>query len=147
MGDGAAGARRDVSRPPSESRGMPNQVAQSVLGAQAGHPFVERCRELTLERFAKSGKFYRSPAMTTIMLKGMGLEEYGLQEIEDVTIYPQEYFYPYSWAEEFSPECIKENTYSIHYWEGTWLKREQSKFLSPLRKIKSMARALISKRP
>jgi mannosyltransferase OCH1-like enzyme len=121
-------------------------VANGVLGAQAGHPFLKRCRELTLERFAKSGKFYRSPEMTTIILKEIGLKEYGLQEIEEVTIYPLEYFYPYSWTEEFSPECVKENTYSIHFWEGTWLKKEQSKFLSPLRKIKSMARALISQR-
>jgi mannosyltransferase OCH1-like enzyme len=121
-------------------------VTSAVMGAQAKHPFLKRCMDLTLERFEKTGRFYRAPAINTMVLKQIGLKEYGLQQIEEVTIYPLEYFYPYSWTEKFSPERIKENTYSIHYWEGTWLKKEQSKVLYPLRKMKGIARALISKR-
>ena len=117
-----------------------------VLGAQPGHKFLERCIELTQERFAETGKFYRSPTITTMVLKEMGLKKYGLQEIEDVTLYPLEYFYPYSWTSKFSPDCIKENTYCIHYWEGTWLKKEHSRVLSPLRIIKSKLGTLVSRR-
>jgi len=80
-----------------------------------------------------------------MILKEMGLKEYGLQEIDEVTIYPLEYFYPYPWTSKFSPDCVKENTYSIHYWEGTWLKKEHSKVLSPLRMVRRMMRTLISK--
>ena len=76
----------------------------------------------------------------------MGLEKYGLQEIDGVTIYPVEYFYPYPWNSKFSPDCVKENTYCIHYWEGTWLKKERSRVLNPLRMIKSRVRTLVSER-
>ena len=121
-------------------------ATNGVLGAQSGHHFLERCIELTHELFATTGRFYRSPAITTMVLKEMGLKEYGLQEIEGVTIYPLEYFYPYAWASKFSPDCIKENTYSIHHWEGTWLKKEHSRVLRPLRTINGRVRTLVSKR-
>ena len=120
-------------------------ITNGVLGAQPGHQFLKRCIELTQALFAETGKFYRSPTITTMVLKEMGLKEYGLQEIKEVTVYPLEYFYPYAWTSTFSPDCIKENTYCIHYWEGTWLKKEHSKVLYPLRKLKRIVRALISK--
>lgn len=120
-------------------------VANGVVGAQPGHKFLKRCVDLTQDLFAANGEFYRSPTITTMTLKEMGLKEYGPQEIEEVTIYPLEYFYPYSWTSKFSPDCIKENTYSIHHWEGTWLKKEQSKVGHPLRVIKKLARILITR--
>ena len=119
-------------------------VNTAVLGAQPGHQFLKRGMELTRELFAETGEFYRSPKVITMLLKEMGLKEYGLQEIEGVTVYPVEYFYPYPWTSKFSPDCIKENTYCIHHWEGTWLKTEQSRVLRPLRMMKRMARSLIS---
>jgi hypothetical protein len=57
----------------------------------------------------------------------MGLSAYGLQEIDGVTVYPVEYFYPYPWFGKFSPDCIKENTYCVHHWNGSWLKPEARK--------------------
>lgn len=118
-------------------------VANGTLGAEAGHHFLKRTMELTEGRFAATGKFYRAPALTTMLLKEMGLREYGLQEIEEVTVYPLEYFYPFPWTSKFSPDCVKENTYSIHYWEGSWIKTEQSKILSPVRNLKRIVRSLI----
>ena len=121
-------------------------VNTAVLGAQSGHEFLKRSLELTQKLFESSGRFPRSPALSTRLLKEMGLEKYGLQEIEGVTIYPVEYFYPYPWNSKFSPDCVKENTYCIHYWEGTWLKKERSRVLNPLRMIKSRVRTLVSER-
>jgi mannosyltransferase OCH1-like enzyme len=120
-------------------------VNNAVLGAQPGHLFLKRCMELTQELFADTGEFYRSPRVTTTILKEMGLSEYGLQEIKEVTVYPAEYFCPYPWFGKFSPDCIKDNTYSIHYWEGSWLKKEHHKVLSPLRMVRRMMRTLTSK--
>ena len=120
-------------------------VNNAVLGAQPGHQFLKHGMELTRELFAETGEFYISPRVTTAILKEMGLKEYGLQEINEVTVYPAEYFYPYPWFGKFSPDCIKDNTYSIHYWEGSWLKKEQYEVLSPLRMVKRMMRTLTSK--
>ena len=120
-------------------------VNSAVLGAQPGHRFLKRCMELTREVFVETGEFYRSPTVTTMILKEMGLKEYGLQEIKEVTVYPVEYFYPYPWTGKFSADCIKENTYSVHYWEGSWRKKEHYNVLSPLRIMKRMMRTFASK--
>jgi mannosyltransferase OCH1-like enzyme len=99
-------------------------VNTAVLGAQPGHRFITRCMELTQKLYSESGEFYRSPTVTTMVLKKMGLSEYGQQEIKDVKVYPREYFYPYPWFGKFSPDCIKANTYCIHCWEKSWGKKE-----------------------
>lgn len=117
----------------------------AVWGAEAGHPFLMRCLELTEELFAETGRFPRSPQVLTRVLKESGLREYKQQEIAGVTLYPAEYFYPYPWFGEFSPDCVRENTYCIHYWEGSWLKQERDRILSPRRIIKRCARTLLRK--
>jgi hypothetical protein len=118
-------------------------VNSAVLGAQPGHKFLKQCMELTRKLFERTGRFYRSPTVLTMRLKEMGLEEYGLQEVEGVTIYPAEYFYPYPWFGKFSPGCIKENTYSIHHWEGSWQNKGYDKVVSPLRTLKRRVRTFI----
>lgn len=120
-------------------------VNNAILGAREGHPFLAQCIQLTHSWFASTGQFPRSPTVVTRLLKEMGLRDYKLQEIEGVTIYPIEYFYPYPWHGNFSPECITENTYCVHYWEGSWWrKQEEPQSLSPRRIMKRMLRALIS---
>jgi len=96
-------------------------VNSAVLGAQAGHPFLKDCLDLTDELFARNGEPPRSPFVLTMLLKRKGLTEYKCQELDGVTIYPAEYFYPYPWFSSFSPDCVKENTYCVHYWEGSWV--------------------------
>jgi len=112
-------------------------VNSAVLGAQSAHPFIRSCLELTEALHAETGEFFRSPSIVTTVLRNMGLRSYGLQELNGIKIYPAEYFYPYPWFSSFSPECIKEATYCIHYWEGSWLKqREQN--LPPNQRFKKL---------
>lgn len=96
-------------------------VNLAVFGSRGENVFLKRCMELTVELYNKEGKFFRGPTVTTMVLKEMGLREYGLQEIGGVKLYPREYFYPYSWRQKYSPECIGEDTYCIHHWAGSWL--------------------------
>jgi hypothetical protein len=91
---------------------------------------------LTEELFAATGEFYRSPTVVTRVLKNRGLKEYGLQELHDVTLYPAEYFYLFPWFGKFSPECVRDNTYCIHHWEGSWRNKRYEKMPVPLVKIK-----------
>lgn len=121
-------------------------VNNAVLGARPGHPFLRRCLGLTVEAFGRRGEFLRSPTVTTAVLKEWGLRGYGLQEVHGVMVYPTEYFYPYPWYGEFSPECIREDTYCVHYWEGTWCRKKgPHKALSPFRIMKRAVRALIQR--
>jgi mannosyltransferase OCH1-like enzyme len=120
-------------------------INNAIFGADAGHPFLLRAMELTLKKFEDEGEFYRSPTIQTIVLKEMGLRAYGLQEIDGVTVYPVEYFYPYPWSATFSPDCVTENTYCVHHWAGSWLKREKRKVPSPRGIVGRMLRTFVPK--
>jgi mannosyltransferase OCH1-like enzyme len=119
-------------------------VNNAVVGAEPGHQFLKRCMEVTEQLHRETGELYRSPTVVTRVLKEMGLREYGLQEIKEVTIYPVDYFYPYPWFSRFSSDCITENTYCIHYWEWSW-KKKHGKALALSRVMKRMMRPFISK--
>jgi len=63
-------------------------------------------------------------------------EKYGLTDKREnslkegeITIYPKEYFYPYGFKEKFSSDCIKENTYGIHWWNDSWSSLKARLFL------------------
>ena len=116
-------------------------VNTAVMGSVPGHSFLTRCMDATLEGFNRRRRFDRSPEVVTRVLRAMGIREYGLQMIGGIKIFPVEYFYPYPYGETFDPACVKEDTYCIHYWEGTWVKAEQGKFkiFSPwVRRLKSL---------
>lgn len=108
-------------------------IGAGVIGARAGHPFVKRCMVLTQGLFASGGGFYVLPTVLTRVLREMGMNRYGLQEAGGVTLYPADYFYPYSWLETYSPYCVTENTYSVHHWEHTWTAKPAGE-ARPLRK-------------
>ena len=44
--------------------------------------------------------------------------------------YGREYFYPFYYNEIFTPDCITANTYTIHWWEGSWKNLRSNMFLS-----------------
>lgn len=117
-------------------------VNTAILGAEPGHHFLRRGMELTVKMFEEEGEFYRGPTIATTVLREMGLSTYGLQEVDQVTVYPLEYFFPYPWFGKFSPDCIKENTYCVHHWAGSWLKPERRKTRSPRRILGRLMRAL-----
>jgi len=64
-----------------------------------------------------------------------------------IVIFPKEYFYPYGFREKYSPDCIKENTYGIHWWNDSWssLKARlflEAKHLSGVKKLMKRARII-----
>ena len=105
----------------------PGWIANAVIGAESGHHFLKRCMKLTLSLFEEDQRFHISPRVTTMALNELGPVEYGTQKVGDVRLYPVEYFYPYGPREKFSPECIRENTYCMHHWSGSWLKKLRSR--------------------
>ena len=111
-------------------------VNTAVLAAEPGHPFIKLCMDRLVQTFENTGRFDRSPTVTTAVLKELGLNEYGLQRINDVTVYPVEYFYPYSFLEKYSADKISENTYCVHHWTATWKSRLSFEMPSPLRRFR-----------
>lgn len=102
-------------------------INNAVMGAIAGHRFVEECMTFTQDTLIETGRFWRSPEVVTSLLRNEGLQAYGPQIVEDVRLYPIEYFYPYAWWEGVGYDRIKDLTYCVHHWELSWVKREAGK--------------------
>ena len=49
--------------------------------------------------------------------------------LSDITIYPERYFIPYRFRSQYDPNCIEKDTYTIHWWSGSWVKPEILEFL------------------
>ncbi len=99
---------------------IPGWVNNAVMGARAGHPFLEQCMDHTLAFFRERGEFELSPRVTTRVLKMLGLRAYGEQSVSGIHLHPVETFYPFSWTESFSPSCLKPNTVAVHHWNHSW---------------------------
>lgn len=98
-------------------------INNAVLGAIPNHWFISLLESSLLKQFdGEEEAHLSSPNLTTSCLKTLGLNVYKEQAINDLKIYPIEYFYPYSWYEIFKPELITKNTYCIHHFQQSWKK-------------------------
>jgi mannosyltransferase OCH1-like enzyme len=96
----------------------------AVFGAEAGHwlPLAIR-REFNekLDGREDIGPL-SGPGLLTQMLRQKGLSRYFDEAItiDDVTVFPRRYFYPYFMGENYSDVLITPDTYAIHRWAFTW---------------------------
>ena len=65
----------------------------------------------------------------------------------EIVIFPKEYFYPYGFHEKYTDDCIKPETYGIHWWNDSWssLKARlflETKHLSGVKKLVKKARII-----
>lgn len=110
----------------------PGLVGTAIIGARAGHPLLKRIMD-RLDDEARSGRIsYRpGPELITEELASFGPDQ--------VTLYPEEYFYPYnphtSVPRRRKPlvSNMTENTYCVHQWEGSWLAEASLSMLVGLR--------------
>ena len=47
----------------------------------------------------------------------------------EIVIFPKEYFYPYGYYEKYPKDCIKPETYGIHWWNDSWSSLKARLFL------------------
>jgi hypothetical protein len=103
-------------------------VCNGVFGAEAKHPFVGKAINallqirpipLGLERPTKYG-----PKLITHLLRGQGLRHYSPQGVllGDIFVYPKTAFFPFAYGEEFSDNCLSDDTLGAHFWERSWSK-------------------------
>jgi mannosyltransferase OCH1-like enzyme len=121
-------------------------VNTAVLAAEKGHPFLKTCMDQLTDAFERQGRFHRSPTLTTAVLCDWGLKQYGFQRIRDVTIYPVQYFYPFSWLEKQSARRYGEETYCVHHWAASWKSRVSLEWPSAIRRLKRAAVAWLRRK-
>lgn len=84
-----------------------------------------------------SSKLFTIPHIITYVLK----KNYTLQpasqitENEEILILPQEYFYPIPIGKKEKANYVTPNSYTIHWWDGSWLKSNIDYFMRNKHKI------------
>ncbi len=96
-------------------------VNNAVFGALPKDPFVGECKAYLLANFTGEEPAHLSaPGLITTLLKKKGLAFYGNQDLDGVSLFRADFFYPYKWNEEFSEDCLTADTYAIHRWNQSW---------------------------
>lgn len=106
-------------------------VNGAVFGTSPGHWLPVTIRKKFNDQFdgrTDIGAF-AGPGLITQTLRDSGLIKHSDEPIlvKDVTVYPQRFFYPYSWLEKYSPSVITEDTYAVHRWAETWVVKSPSR--------------------
>ncbi len=99
-------------------------VNGAVLGCEKGNPFVRDLRAYFDENLNGTHELdsFTGPGLITKLLREKGLQRYSDEPltIDNVTIYPTRFFYPYHWEETFSTDCITQDTFAVHHWDHAW---------------------------
>ncbi|MEX0997673.1 MAG: glycosyltransferase [Flavobacteriaceae bacterium] len=100
----------------------------AVLGGIKGHEFLYQCLCETEKKQRLKFNAMGGPPIVTQVAFANGLKTYKKQYInKGVLLLPTSYFYPFSWEESYTLECIKPETICIHWWEDSW-KNKKKKF-------------------
>lgn len=113
-------------------------MSAGIICVEKGHDFLKDMLDYYENDVLKSEIFTIPKVMTYILNKKYKKIDNNYFE-KDIFIYDKEYFYPFAFNEEFTYDCITENTYGIHWWGKSWAKKRdyflESKHLSGFNKI------------
>lgn len=117
-------------------------LSVGIFGCEKRSPFLADVIKFYEQEIWEKPLWTIPKIFTYIMEKKYGLTNKRENELQNgkIKLYPKQYFYPYGLGEVFSQECIKEDTYGIHWWADSWTSLKarlflESKHLSGLKKI------------
>lgn len=114
----------------------PTLINLAMFGCTAHHPLLHDLYEFYQQEIWTT-PIYSIPEITTSLLR----ERYGcilhdsratpeIMTFDSVTVYPEKFFYPYRYGENYSEDCVTEDTYTIHWWSGSWTTPEALQWLN-----------------
>jgi mannosyltransferase OCH1-like enzyme len=98
-------------------------VANTVIGAIPNQNFIVEVHNCFDGMVGwRNWESETGPRLITKLLVNNGLETYSDNTLlpNGVRLYGSKYFYPYSWLESYSPECISTETVALHHWDYSW---------------------------
>lgn len=115
-----------------------SQIAAWIFGSEKGNSIFKDFLDYYTDRpFALQNGDYDltpNPIPITKICAEHGLALDGtMQELDCITVYPQDYFCPYNRAtEELN---ITDNTYTIHYFNGAWIDDDKKKIIAGRKRV------------
>ena len=106
-------------------------LSVGIFGCKKKSPFLADVIKFYEQEIWEKPLWTIPKIFTYIMEKNYGLTNKRENELQNgkIKIYPKQYFYPYGLGEVFSKECIKEDTYGIHWWADSWTSLKARLFL------------------
>ena len=103
-------------------------INNAVIGSTSQHPIV--CEALSDIQGYFDGSEpanQSSPRLISKLFIRHGLKGYSTEPINlgGATIFPKEYFYPFFYGQEFSLDCLTEETYALHLWDASWVDHKE----------------------
>lgn len=98
-------------------------INNAVIVAEKGHSYLKECLDY-MDKFpfdSEKIELATGPIMFTNLMKKRGWKpgEFN-KRYSDIAILSPEYYYPYHWDQFYVPECVTENTLSVHHWGNSW---------------------------
>ena len=128
--------------------GMQSQeyVEPAILGAEKHNTFLKKILDFYNDGIWKLPIFTMPQIFQHFLLQEHNISEFPdkpeqkIIKTDNITIYPERYFIPFRYKSEFTPECVTKDTYTIHWFGGSWVKPEiiewlMNKHINPDTKI------------
>jgi hypothetical protein len=118
-------------------------INNAILGAFPKHPFIGELLKEYPEKFSgDESAAESSPIFMSQKLVELGLTQYNDESMnfKGIRLYPVRYFYPFPHTAEFDKNYIFPDTHGIHFWEGTWFKKQVSKLTQLQRMRRSLSK-------
>jgi mannosyltransferase OCH1-like enzyme len=107
-------------------------VSIGIIGATPGSIYMERCISALPERVGETNTAEETgPGLMTRVLLREGIAG-------DFALFPQEWFYPYSWNEPHRANEQFPDAYAVHRWAHSWGDADRKLTTRIRRKIKRM---------
>ena len=114
-----------------------NYVELAILGAEKNNIILSKIIDFYNNDIFKN-KDYAIPNILSNILENNYNIEINKNKIvknDYITIFPQDYFYPKSFYEEFNKNMITSNTYSVHWNNASWVTKKNLFFLTNKHKM------------
>ena len=101
-----------------------------------GNPLIKEMLDFYNEEIWKS-KLHTIPQITTHILRNHYKLNHSTEitENDDILVFPPEYFYPIPYPFKEKSNYITEKTYTIHWWDASWIKPNIAYFLKHKHKV------------
>ena len=133
----------------NDSINSAENLEPAILGAQKNNEILRQVLEFYNEEIWNSPIFNMPQIFGYIVDKNYGKiyyppkSEQKIIKLKDLTIYPEKYFIPMRYGTDFDMSCIENETTTVHWYNGSWVKDNICYFLNnkhkmPLEKLVNM---------
>lgn len=100
-----------------------HHISAGIIAAEPKQEIFKKILDFYNSDEIMNVSFHTIPKVITYVVEN-NFKKIDKNHFEDgITVYDSEYFYPFSYREDFYYDCIKENTYGIHWWGKSWAKK------------------------